>query len=172
MDHVDRNTPHAEEHANLTESAPDRAGLLRALRDLEAAKERVERDAQSVYDETRRNLVVQLLPILDNLDRAIRAAEASHEAPSIAEGARLVRSQIEHVLCGFGVRRIVTESRRFDPALHEAVSTVDVIDAAAHGLVVDEVEPGYLFGDALLRPAKVVVAKCTAPSHPTPFGWH
>jgi molecular chaperone GrpE len=140
-------------------SEPDRATMTRALRELEAAQARVERDARRVHEETRTKLVLELLPVLDNLDRTIRAATERREGTALVEGVRLVRAQLENVLRGFGVDRIDAIGARFDPRVHDAIQVAPVRDAARHGLVLEQVEPGYRFGDRLLRPAKVVVGQ-------------
>jgi len=134
--------------------------VARALRELEAAKARVERDAQAVEDDTRKRLVAELLPVLDNLDRTLRAAIADRESPAVVEGVRLVRAQLEAVLRGYGVERIDALEQPFDPAVHDAVGMLDVTDRAYHGKVIDQLEPCYRFGSALLRPAKVIVGRC------------
>ncbi len=143
----------------LEPDQPDRASMVRALRDLEAARARVERDARNVHDVTRQKLVGELLPVLDNLDRTIRAARDSRDAPAVLEGAQLVRAQLETVLRGYGVARIDVAGARFDPAIHDAISVIGVRDPAQHAMVIDQIEPGYRFGDTLLRPAKVVVGR-------------
>jgi molecular chaperone GrpE len=134
----------------------ERDSLRRALRDLEAAEARVQRNAARVYDETREKLVGELLPVLDNLDRTIRAAEDQSD-PSLVEGVRMVRSQLEAVLARYGVTRIEATGQPFDPAIHDAVFTVAVTDPRYDRLVIDQVEPGYRFADRVLRPAKVTV---------------
>lgn len=152
--------------------APDRAALAGALRELEAAKARVERDARQVADATKKHLVEQLLPVLDNLDRTIKAAEDSGDAPAVVEGIALVKNQLESVLRGYGVVRIDALAQPFDPAIHEAITTLPVLTADAHNLVVDQIAPGYRYGAGLLRPAKVVVGKLSRPEYPrTPYGW-
>lgn len=136
--------------------------IARALRELEAAKARVERDARAVEDETRRRLVAQLLPVLDNLDRTIQVSEDHDEAPALVQGARLVREQLEAVLRGYGVERIDTVAQRFDPALHDAVAMREVSSREHHDRVIDQLEPCYRYGETLLRPAKVVVGRCSS----------
>src|SRR5512140_869405 len=128
--------------------------IARALRELDAAKARVERDAKSVEDDTRRSLVAQLLPVLDNLDRTIRVSHEHGEAPALVDGARLVRDQLEAVLRGYGVERVDALAQRFDPALHDAVALRDVASREHHDLVIDQLEPCYRYGETLLRPAK------------------
>jgi molecular chaperone GrpE (heat shock protein) len=143
--------------------SPDRTDLARALGELEAAKARVERDAKALHAETRKQLVGELLPVLDNVDRAIAAGE-----PNAVTGMQLVRRQLEGVLRGYGVERIDTTGRAFDPQLHDAIATLPVTDPDQHRRVIDQIEPGYRFGDALLRPAKVVVGAYAKPAIPEP----
>jgi len=162
--------PTAEAEVDLADAprrpeVPDRASLARAVNELEAAKARIERDAQQSADELRARLVSELLPVLDNLDRAIEAAEDSGDAPAVVEGVRLVRAQLEAVLAGYGLQRIDAKHRPFDPAIHDALSVVPVSDPSAHGVVVDQLAPGYRFGARLLRPARVVVGRHTPRYH-------
>lgn len=149
--------------ASSSEKEPDRSTMVQALRDLEAAKGRVERDARRVLEDTREQLVMKLLPILDDLDRTIRAATESGDAPAVLEGARLVRSRLEGVLRGYGAERVDAKDQAFDPARHEAVSMIPVSDPRGHGRVLDQLEAGYRYGDRLLRPAKVVVGRYAQP---------
>lgn len=155
--------PTAEAETDLSEvtaaATPDLPSLRRALRDLEAAKARVERDAERAAQEMREQLVIELLPLLDNLDRTIHAAEQSRDAEAVVEGVRLVRSQFAGVLARLGIERIDARHQRFDPNVHEAIGTVPVGHPDAHNVIVDQVEPGYRFGARLLRPAKVVVGR-------------
>jgi molecular chaperone GrpE (heat shock protein) len=148
----------------------DRQAALRALRNLEATEARLERNARREADDARGKLVQELLPVLDNLDRTIRAAQSGRD-PAILEGVRLVRHQLEGVLRGYGVERVDAIGKRFDPGLHEAIGVTAVGDPARHGLVVQQAEPGYRFAGKLLRPAKVSVGKLAAPAEaaPRPF---
>ncbi|HEX3766430.1 MAG TPA: nucleotide exchange factor GrpE [Kofleriaceae bacterium] len=144
----------------------DRQTALRALRSLEATEARLERNARREAEETRGKLVQELLPVLDNLDRTIRAAHAGRSDPALLEGVRLVRQQLEGVLRGYGVERIDALGQRFDPAIHEAIGMIAVDDPQRHGAVVHEAEPGYRMAGRLLRPAKVSVGKLVAPPQP------
>jgi molecular chaperone GrpE len=136
--------------------APDRASLARALRNLETAQERVELNAQGVYDERRRELVLALLPVLDNLDRTLAAVDASTRS-SFVEGVRMVRAELEGVLFRYGVERVDAEGERFDPAMHEAIAVVPTPDPTRVGEVVAQFAPAYRFAGKLLRAAKVSV---------------
>jgi len=113
----------------------------------------------NVYDETRSLLVSKLLPILDNFDRAIAAAEWNGDAPAVVEGARMIRGQLEKVLHAYGLARFDAVGAMFDPAVHDATNVIAVDDPSQDRIVVDQIEPGYTFGQRLLRPAKVVIGK-------------
>src|SRR5215468_9248685 len=128
----------------------DRHAALRALRSLEATEARLERNARREAEETRAKLVGELLPVLDNLDRTIHAAQASRSDPAMLEGVRMVRQQLEGVLRGYGVERVESLGQRFDPAVHDAISMIAVADPQRHGVVVHQTEPGYRFGGRLL----------------------
>ena len=148
---------------SVREAGTERQAALRALRNLEATEARLARNARREIDEARGKLVQELLPVLDNLDRTIRAAYASRSDPAMLEGVRMVRHQLESVLRGYGVERIEALDQRFDPNLHEAIGVAAVSDPRRHGVVVQQAEPGYSFGGKLLRPAKVSVGKLVAP---------
>jgi molecular chaperone GrpE len=133
--------------------------VIQALADLEAAKARVDREAARTRDEMRAQLVAELLPVLDNLDRSIAAG--GDEA--VVEGVRLVRSQLMGVLHKYGLERFDVLGEAFDPRAHDAMSVVDVTQPGLDGMVIDQWEPGYRIGDRLLRPARVVVGRHRRP---------
>ncbi|MEO7731127.1 MAG: nucleotide exchange factor GrpE [Kofleriaceae bacterium] len=147
---------------------PDRQAALRALRSLEATEARLARNAKRDVDDARGKLVQDLLPVLDNLDRTIRAASTTRGDPAMLEGVRMVRQQLEGVLRGYGVERVEATGQRFDPALHEAIGVSPVSDPQRHGVVLHQLEPGYRFAERLLRPARVTVGKLIAPVEALP----
>ena len=154
--------PPAAEVTPFSDTA-DRQAALRALRSLEATEARLQRNAQRDAEQARGKLVNDLLPVLDNLDRTITAAQGNRSDPAMLQGVRLVRQQLEGVLRGYGVERVEATDQPFDPSLHEAISVASVADPRLHGLVIHQAEPGYRFAGTLLRPAKVSVGKFTAP---------
>ena len=102
------------------------------------------------------SLAKELLPALDNLDRAIRAA--ADEDP-LLEGVRLVCSELSAALARVGIESFSPAGESFDPAVHEAMATVpQPPDGAPSGTVVEVYQPGYRLGDSVIRPARVVVA--------------
>jgi len=145
-------------------SDTERRAAVRALRSLEATEARLQRTAQRDPELARGKLIQDLLPVLDNLERTIRAAQPGHCDPAILEGVCLVRHQLEGVLRGYGVERVEAIDQAFDPSLHEAIGVAAVSDPRRHGFVIQQAEPGYRFAGQLLRPAKVSVGKFTAPA--------
>jgi molecular chaperone GrpE (heat shock protein) len=133
---------------------PDEQQALRhATSELQAARARVERDAARALEEMRGQLIAELLPVLDNFDRSISAGAAGDD------GVRLVRDQLEGVLRGYGLERFDAVGAPFDPRAHDAIAVTDVDDHRRDGVVVEQWEPGYRFGDRMLRPARVVVGR-------------
>jgi molecular chaperone GrpE len=133
----------------------------RALEEFEAVKTRIRRDVGREVERGKRAVLVELLEVLDNLDRAIGAARASAESDDALEnltrGVELVRDQFLSRLAGFGVTRVEAVGQTFDAARHEAVTTTPVADPAQDGTVVAVMKEGYAIGGDILRPAAVVV---------------
>jgi molecular chaperone GrpE len=101
--------------------------------------------------------VRDLLPVLDNLERALASAGDGDGDGGLAEGVRLVLSELRGVLAREGVEPLEPEGEQFDPTLHEALSTREQ-DGAEPGVVLDVVEKGYRMSDTVIRPARVVVS--------------
>jgi molecular chaperone GrpE len=127
----------------------------RAQADFENYRKRAAREAAAAGARARSGLVRELLPVVDNLERAL--ASASEEEQHLAEGVRLVHSELIAVLERNGVEQFDPRGETFDPTVHEALST-RAEDGAEPGVVLDVVEKGYRTGDAVLRPARVVVS--------------
>ena len=103
-------------------------------------------------------LLLKLLPVLDNLERAEKQASSQDKESSIVQGCLLVISQLREFLRSQGVEALHTEGEKFSPELHEAIGE-EAVEGKEPGAVLEEVERGYLFLGKLLRPAKVRVAK-------------
>ena len=130
-----------------------------AAGEFEEARLRLRREISKDVERSRRDVLSEFLEVLDNLDRAVESARGSSSPDALLQGIEMVRRQFHAKLEGFGVRRIETENQRFDPALHEAISSVPAASPEQDGLVVGTVRSGYLIGDEVLRPAAVAVAK-------------
>jgi molecular chaperone GrpE len=127
----------------------------RAQADFENYRKRAAKEAAAAGERAKSGLVRELLPIVDNLERAL--ASAGQGEQHLAEGVRLVHSELIAVLERNGVQQFDPVGERFDPAEHEALSMRDQ-DGAESGLVLDVVEKGYRTNGSILRPARVVVS--------------
>jgi molecular chaperone GrpE len=126
----------------------------RAQADFENYRKRAAKEAAAAGDRAKSGLVRELLPVVDNLERALASAEGEQH---LAEGVRLVHSELIAVLERNGVEQFDPRGERFDPGEHEALSMRDQ-DGAESGVVLDVVEKGYRANGTVLRPARVVVS--------------
>ena len=105
------------------------------------------------------NVLKGLLPIMDDFERGIKAAESSPEAESVKEGVNLIYNKLKKYLEQNGVKEIDPQDDTFDTEKHEAISVVPVPDEEKKGKILDTVEKGYTINDKVLRHAKVVVGQ-------------
>src|SRR5262245_1539850 len=133
--------------------------LKAATTEYDEARVRARREVVKEVDRSKRAMLGELLEVLDNLDRALDAAAAAQSVESLLEGVRLVRSQFLSRLERFGIRALDAMNEPFNPALHEAVTTVPVTSDQDEDRVVGVVRPGYRIGEEILRPAMVAVGK-------------
>ena len=131
---------------------------LRERADLENLKKRFARERQDAIRFGNESLLRDLLPVLDNLERALAAAGEGGEAQRVAEGLELVRKAFVDTLQRHGVERITAAGEPFDPSRHEAVAYVESDTHEAHQVMVEH-QPGYRLNERLLRPAMVTVSK-------------
>ena len=128
--------------------------LKRVAAEFENYRKRVLRDQESLVARAHERLVRELLPVLDDLERALAAAE-EHEEAKLEEGVRLVHRELKASLDREGVAEIETDGH-FDPHVHEALLSQP--SEAEEGSVLEVLQKGYKLGDHVLRPARVVVA--------------
>jgi molecular chaperone GrpE len=161
-------SPPAEDVENTEEVAPE-VVELEALRneneelidtlqrvkaDFDNFRKRAARDQEALVARAGERIVKELLPVLDDLERALEAAE-QHEEAKLEEGVKLVHRQLEQLLEREGLAPVETDGK-FDPHVHEALLTQP--SAAEEGSVIEVLQRGYRLGDRVLRPARVVVA--------------
>jgi molecular chaperone GrpE len=137
--------------------------LLRTAADLENHRRRAKRDLDDARAESKTRVLKEMLPVVDNLERALQHAEdaskgAAADAGAILDGIRLVLRQFTHAFERCDVTAVEAQGVAFDPNLHEAISQQET-DAQPAGTVVTVLQRGYKLGDRLLRPSLVVVAK-------------
>jgi molecular chaperone GrpE len=128
--------------------------LKRVAAEFENYRKRVLRDQESRVARAHERLVKELLPVLDDLERALAAAE-EHEEAKLEEGVRLVHRELDDALAREGLAEIETDGQ-FDPHVHEALLSQP--SSEEEGTVIEVVQKGYKLGDRVLRPARVVVA--------------
>ena len=128
--------------------------LLRVRADTDNYRKRLERTTEELVRNAKRRLFIELLNLADDLERALAAPLG--DGAALAEGVDLTLTRLRDSLAGYGVHRM-DAGGAFDPNLHEAVATVESGDLP-EGHIVDEVSRGYLWGDIVLRAARVRVA--------------
>lgn len=134
--------------------------FLRAAADLENMRKRQKRELEDAKFETKNKVLKEMLPVVDNLERAIEHAGAGGEKNPILEGVQLVLRQFTAAFERLEVTPIEAMGQPFDPNLHEAISQQE--SDQPPGTVVQVLQRGYRAGERLLRPALVVVAKAKA----------
>jgi molecular chaperone GrpE len=130
--------------------------LRRVAADFDNYRKRVAREQTQILARSGERVVAKLLPVLDDLERALEAAE-HHEDAKVLEGVRMTKDALAAVLASEGVEEIPADGP-FDPHVHEALMTQPA-EGVEPGHVVQIVTRGYRIGDAVLRPARVVVAQ-------------
>jgi len=131
--------------------------LLRALAETDNVRRRAQRDKDEYVKYAAESLIKDLVPALDNLDRALAAARAAGEAVGVVDGVELIQRELLKVLERAGVTRYSALGQPFDPTRQEAIARVVSADAKP-GTVVGETMPGYLLHNRVLRAALVSVA--------------
>ena len=135
------------------------AKYRQAAAEFEESRLRLRREISKDVERGRREILADLLDVVDNLDRAIDSARGAASAEALLQGVEMVRRQFLSKLESLGVKRIEVDGADFDPVKHEAVSTVPAAAPEDDGRVVGVVRHGYMIGEDILRPASVAVGK-------------
>jgi molecular chaperone GrpE len=151
----------ADDHAALHERAGKADDYLalaqRTQADFENYRKRMARDVKAAEARGMSRLARELLPALDNLERAVAALEASDAKHDMADGIRLVTAELSAALGRTGIENYAAKGERFDPVCHEAVAQ-HAVEGAEPGTIVEVLQTGYRLNDSILRPARVIVA--------------
>jgi len=132
--------------------------LLRTAADFDNYRKRTRREIDEAKARGRDDAVKDILPVFDNLERAVAAADSAQTVASVVEGVKMVLKLFEDTAERMGLTRVKTVGERFDPAVHEALQQQET-DAHPAGTILTEIVPGYKVGERLLRAAMVVVAR-------------
>ena len=146
--------------AKEAEAAGNWDRFVRERADLENYRKRVQREKEEILKYGNESFILEILPVLDNMERALGHASEESQA-AVIEGVRLTHGILLAVLKKFGVTPIETEKGEpFDPTVHQAMGQVESADQAAN-TIVEVLQKGYLLNERLLRPAMVLVAYAT-----------
>jgi molecular chaperone GrpE len=132
--------------------------LLRTAADFDNYRKRTRREVEDALGAGKESMLKDLLPVFDNLERAVSHVDAAADLKSFASGVQMVLKQFADTLKRVGIERVSTQGAAFDPSVHEAIQQLET-DEFAPGVVAAEVQGGYRYAGRLVRPALVVVAK-------------
>jgi molecular chaperone GrpE len=163
------NTTTTAENDQPTTAAPDASELqrqrdeyydllLRKSADFDNYRKRIERERQTLADATAAGVMEDLLPLVDDLERALHADAGAEGSDAYRKGVELIYRQLQDLLRKRGVRPIESLGADFNPHFHQAVSH-DPAEGRRDGEIIEEFRRGYMLGDRLLRPSMVKVAK-------------
>jgi molecular chaperone GrpE len=156
----DKDDPAVRLQEKEKEAAENYDKYVRAVADLENIKKRAVREQSEAVKYGNANLIRDILPMIDSLDRALKHADNSGDFEAFKKGLSLVQEQLVGCLGKHGVQQVECLNKAFDPNVHEALFQVES-NVHEDNQVVDELEKGYLLNGRLLRPAKVSVCKRT-----------
>jgi molecular chaperone GrpE len=145
-----------QEQQRIAAEAQD--NFLRARADIDNMRRRLRQENEEVQRYGNEQLITGLLPVLDNLQRALDASQATPNSDALKEGVSLISKQFQDVLAKAGVAPIEAVGQPFDPSLHEAIMQVEAPDGVAPNTVVEELRRGYRLNDRVIRASLVKVA--------------
>ena len=140
------------------EAQKNKEQWMRTAADFDNFRKRSRREIDDARRTGREEMLKEFLPVFDNLERAIQSAQRAQEVKAVADGLNMILRQFIDTLGRVNIAKVPTVGKEFDPTVHEAIQQVES-DEHSPGTVVAEVQPGYIQGDRLVRPAMVVVAK-------------
>jgi molecular chaperone GrpE len=132
--------------------------LLRKSAEFDNYRKRVDRDRQTLADSAASSIIEELLPLLDDLERALKTDSSPEGADAYRRGVELIQRQLSETLRKRGVRPVEALGADFDPHYHQAVAH-EAAEGRREGEIIEEFRRGYMLGDRLLRPSMVKVAK-------------
>lgn len=131
--------------------------FLRLYAEFDNYKRRTSKERIDLLQTAGKDVIVSLLPVLDDFERASRAIENAKDVAAVKEGVNLVYGKLKNLLAQKGLKEMVSKGQPFDADIHEAVTNIPAPNEAMKGKVVDVLEEGYLLNDKVIRFAKVVV---------------
>ena len=165
------NVENTDASANETEQAPELSAeeklqaevqqlndkYLRLYAEFDNYKRRTQKERVELLQTAGKDVIVSLLPVLDDFDRALKAMETAADVAPVKEGILLVSTKLKNTLAQKGLKDVESISQPFDTDFHEAITNIPAPSDDLKGKVIDEVEKGYTLNDNVIRFAKVVV---------------
>lgn len=148
---------HAELAALRAELEEQQQRLLRVQADFDNFRRRTQKEKEELGKYASAKLITELLPVIDNFERALASGEQGTDVTSYAKGVEMIFRQLEGVLGAEGLKAMETVGEQFNPEFHQAIMQVES-DEHEEGIVVEEVQKGYMLKDKVLRPAMVKVS--------------
>ena len=132
---------------------------LRLYSDFENYKKRSIKDRIEQGKMAAADVFLALIPIIDDLERALKSIEEAKDLKSVKEGVALIHSKVQSMTASKGLKPMDSLGKPFDPELHDAIANVPVEDKSKKGMVIEEIEKGYFLNDKVIRYAKVIVGQ-------------
>ena len=130
---------------------------LRLFAEFDNYKRRTSKERMDLLKTANQEMVVALLPVVDDFERARQAMQTATDVSAVKEGVDLIYNKLNSILQQKGLKPMEAVGKPFDPDLHEAITQIPAPDESLKGKVIDEVEKGYLLNDKVIRFAKVVI---------------
>lgn len=146
-----------EETSPVDELAEQKEKYIRLYSEFENFRRRTNKEKLDLITTATEGLVKDLLPVLDDFERALKAVTASEENKALIEGIELIQSKLQKTLTDKGLKPINATNEAFDAELHEAITQIPAPTEDMKGKVIDEVEKGYYLGEKVIRYSKVVI---------------
>ena len=130
---------------------------LRLYAEFDNYKRRTTKERIDLLQTAGKDLIVELLPVVNDFERALKSMETASDIAAVKEGITLIYQKLNTILSQKGLKEMETKGQPFDPDLHEAITSIPAPSEDLKGKVVDELEKGYLLNDKVIRFAKVIV---------------
>lgn len=140
-----------------TEAAEANDKYVRLYAEFDNFKRRTLKERMELIQTANKDVVVSLLSVLDDFDRAIKSMETASDISSVKEGVTLIQHKLKGVLSQKGLKEMESKGQVFNADLHEGITNIPAPDEQLKGKVIDELEKGYLLNDKVIRFAKVVI---------------
>jgi len=169
--HTDEENPVIAELRNQLELAQNQANAsqdqyLRTMADMDNLRKRTQREKEDSAKFANENILRDILPVIDNLERAVEHVEQSQDCSGLLEGVQMTLTQFGQLLTSFGVTSVDAVGQPFDPAYHQAMGQMESAEHPAN-TVVQQMQKGYQLNNRLLRPSFVMLAKAPAVAEAT-----